>query len=192
MRRTQLVLPYPPSANVYWRTALVKGRPQTYVSEQGKAYREEVQKLCAAAGVACFTGGTSLRVAIFRPRRAGDASNRIKVLEDALRELVYADDDQNVEVWVRRFDDAADPRVEVTVLEGVNFEPPPRLRLTPTYEAQLRAAQARLAAVNEGVKRATKARRARKAAAEGVTSKSGGRWKPWWKGVTSPNVVRPR
>lgn len=183
MRRTQLVLPYPPTANFYWRTALVRGRPQTYVSEEGKAYRAEVQKLCAAAGVRCFTGATSLRLAIFRPRRAGDVSNRIKVLEDALRELVYRDDEQNVEVWARRYEDPDEPRVEVTVLEGVAFASPPPIRMSISYEAQLRAAQVRLTMVRDGVKRATKARRARKDART-----SGGRatYNP------VPNVVRPR
>jgi crossover junction endodeoxyribonuclease RusA len=190
MRRTQLVLPYPPSANEYWRTALVKGRPQTYVSEMGKAYRKEVATLCAAAGVTCFTGGTSLRLAVFRPRRAGDTSNRIKVLEDALRELAYADDAQNVEVWARRYEDPADPRVEVTVLEGVDFAAPPRMAMSIAYEAQLRAAQVRLTMVRDGVNRATKARRAKKAARISAPAST---YQGSYNGLrVRPNVVRAR
>lgn len=180
MRRTELVVPFPISANAYWRTAVVKGRAVTYVSEEGKAYREVVAQLCAVAGVRRFEGGTSLRLAVFRPRASGDASNCVKVLEDALRQLAYVDDEQNIEVWVRRFDDPENPRAQVTVLEGVRFDPPAMPALSDGYARALQLARARMAAVRDAVKRQRNARAQRK------PPKTGPRV------VATPNVRRPR
>ena len=108
----RLILPYPPSANLYWRTTR---RGHTYVSPEAKAYKARVRWLALGARVKPLAGPVSLSLAVYRPRRAGDLSNRIKVLEDALQGVAYADDSQVVELHALRLEDAADPRVEVTV-----------------------------------------------------------------------------
>ena len=108
----RLMVPYPPSANVYWR---VTRQGRIYVSPEAKAYRARVRWLAMGARLRPLTGPVSLSLAVYRPRRAGDLSNRIKVLEDALQGVAYADDSQVVELHAVRLDDAADPRVEVTV-----------------------------------------------------------------------------
>jgi Holliday junction resolvase RusA-like endonuclease len=55
---------------------------------------------------------------VYRPRKAGDLSNRIKVLEDALNGIAWIDDKQIVEIHARREDDASNPRVEVRIEEA--------------------------------------------------------------------------
>lgn len=109
----KLTLPYPPSANRYWRNF----RGRTVVSAEATAYKR-------AAGLECrrqnpygrpLTGDVVLRLKVFRPRRAGDLSNRIKVLEDALIGIAFVDDSQVVRIEAERHDDKANPRVEIEV-----------------------------------------------------------------------------
>ena len=113
----RLTLPYPPSANRYWRTTARGGRVLTYLSEEARAYRAHVLRLGRALGVTPTSADVELRLVVYRPRRAGDLSNRVKVLEDALIGVAYADDSQVVRIVAERLDDAASPRVEVEVRE---------------------------------------------------------------------------
>jgi len=113
----RLTLPYPPSANRYWRITARGGRVLTYLSEEARAYRAHVLRLGRALGVTPTSADVELRLVVYRPRRAGDLSNRVKVLEDALIGVAYADDSQVVRIVAERLDDAASPRVEVEVRE---------------------------------------------------------------------------
>lgn len=114
----RLTLPYPPSANRYWRTTR-QGR--TYVSPDAKAYKRAVADRARAALVGPpLAGEVALTLAVFRPRKAGDLSNRIKVLEDALIGIAYRDDAQVRRIVAERFDDKRAPRVEVLVEGTVN------------------------------------------------------------------------
>lgn len=117
----KLTLPYPPSANAYWR--VWKGR--ILVSAQARAYKARVGFQAAAAkargGVSPYltlAGPVVVSVALYRPQRRGDLDNTLKVLLDALKGIAFVDDSQVVEIHARRFDDKANPRVEVTVEEG--------------------------------------------------------------------------
>lgn len=118
----RLVLPYPPSANRYWRTRVAGRGPrafvQTYLSEEAKAYKAEVARLMRINGVRPMSGPVVLTLDVYRPRKAGDLSNRIKVLEDALNGFAYEDDSQVVALHVLRHDDKACPRVEVETAEA--------------------------------------------------------------------------
>jgi crossover junction endodeoxyribonuclease RusA len=104
-----LILPYPPSANRYWRHA--KGR--TYKSDEARQYQQAVGWQCQAMRIAPHTGPMALTIRVYRPRKSGDLSNRIKVLEDALQGYVYNDDAQVVEMHAYLRDDKTNPRVEV-------------------------------------------------------------------------------
>lgn len=104
-------LPYAPSANRYWRHC--KGR--TFVSAEAQAYRKQVAAICREKGIEPMEGPLHLELNIFRPRRVGDLSNRIKVLEDALQGIAYEDDSQIVAIAAYRHDDKTDPRIEVTL-----------------------------------------------------------------------------
>ncbi len=111
----KLVLPYPPSANRYWRT--VNGHP--VVSAEARAYKQGVKLRLLSEG---YRNPPSCPVVLFatfyRPRKAGDLSNRIKVLEDALNGIAWIDDGQVVEIHARREDDKLNPRVEVRIEEA--------------------------------------------------------------------------
>lgn len=109
------VLPYPPSANEYWRW---DKRGFMRVSTKALAYKRNVALLCKAAGVRPIKGAVSLKLSVYRPRKAGDLSNRVKVLEDALIGSAYGDDDQVTHLEATRYDDASNPRVVVTVEEA--------------------------------------------------------------------------
>jgi crossover junction endodeoxyribonuclease RusA len=106
-----VTLPYPPSANRYWR----KFRGNMVVSAEAKAYREVVAT--RLYGVKPYTGDVSLTVGVYRPQKSGDLDGRLKQLLDALQGYLYVDDKQIVRIVADRYDDKANPRVEVTVAE---------------------------------------------------------------------------
>lgn len=127
-----LVLPYPVSANRYWRTRVIKGIPMTYVSPEAKDYKREVAWLAKAAGIrAPISGRVAVSYVLFpkRPldwsKRASkdpagwddtvaciDLDNANKVLMDALKGIVFDDDK-----WVRRIEaERAEPDGEARIV----------------------------------------------------------------------------
>jgi Holliday junction resolvase RusA-like endonuclease len=112
----RLTLPYPPSANRYWRKTK-HGR--VYVSEEAKAYKSNVATLGAVKGCRPLTGDVAMILIVYRPQKSGDLSNRIKVLEDALIGVAFADDKQVTQLVAQRRDDKANPRVEVDIRPAV-------------------------------------------------------------------------
>lgn len=115
----ELTLPYPLSANRYWRSFVPRGHSRAIVtlSDEAKAYKAEVGWLCKSAGVRqAITGRVAIEIQLFpkRPqdwaRRARknplnwdddvlciDLDNANKVLLDALKGIAIEDDK-----WVRR------------------------------------------------------------------------------------------
>lgn len=111
-----LTLPYPISANRYWATRciLVKGKwmPSTYVTSEARAYKEQVGWLCKAAGVReRMPGRVHVEIQMYphRPQdylkrmkanplywddtvQRLDLDNARKVVNDALKEIVFHDD----------------------------------------------------------------------------------------------------
>ncbi|MCE4544610.1 MULTISPECIES: RusA family crossover junction endodeoxyribonuclease [unclassified Caballeronia] len=117
-----ITLPYPISANRYWRTRVIKpkaGAPivSTYISPEAKEFKADVERIVRAAGVRePITGRVAIAYTLFpnrpqdfrtRMRKLGDAwhdtvqcidlDNAQKVLLDALKGIAFLDD-----VWVRR------------------------------------------------------------------------------------------
>lgn len=108
----RLTLPYPPTVN--HAKAVVRGRLIT--SREGRRYFETARMLARAAYKGpLLTGPVELRLDVYRPRRIGDLSNRIKVLEDALVGVVLEDDSQVTRIVAARFEDKTNPRVEVEI-----------------------------------------------------------------------------
>ena len=104
-------LPYPPSANRYWRM----GNGRMRVSTEAKQYKKHVALVCAGADVnEPATSYVALRVRLYRPRKSGDLDNRLKVLIDSLNNIAWLDDEQIVYIEARRYDDKDAPRAEVT------------------------------------------------------------------------------
>jgi|GEM_PF-209322 len=131
-----LVLPYPPSANRYWRhRAMPRGGIQTYVSKDGKQFRESVHWLLRGAGVRNpLQGRIGIAYTLYpnrpqdyrtRMRKLGEAwqdtvqcidlDNAQKALLDALKGVAFEDD-----AWVRKIQaERAEPdgkaRIEVSI-----------------------------------------------------------------------------
>lgn len=119
MSAIMLILPYPISANRYWRTYMPKGfkAPVTVVSAEAKAYKTEVAWLVKAAGIRKpILGRVAVDIKLYpkRPldwvKRAQrdplgwddtvqclDIDNARKVLYDALKGIAIEDDK-----WIRR------------------------------------------------------------------------------------------
>ncbi len=141
MKQITLTLPYPVSANVYWRTRVAGKLAMTYVSAEAKAYKRQVLAIVRAAGVvAPISGRVQVEIWLYphrpqdwqkRQRQLGaawddgvrsiDLDNANKVLLDSLKDLVIEDD-----AWVRRLasqrmePDAGGARVvvRITVIES--------------------------------------------------------------------------
>lgn len=130
-----LSLPYPISANRYWRTRVKGNLAMTYVSAEAKAYKQEVGWLAKAAGVRKpIAGRVSVDIRLYpkRPldwaRRAAkdplcwddtvqclDLDNARKVLYDALTGVVFEDDSWVREDSGKRMEPDGEARVLVTV-----------------------------------------------------------------------------
>jgi Holliday junction resolvase RusA-like endonuclease len=141
MPSIRLVLPYPPSANTYWKPAPGRG---LVPSAEATPYKAQLARLACAQGVLPLKGPVRLTLWAYRPRRTGDLDNVRKVLLDALQGWAFLDDGQVEEDHGYRLEDPASPRVEV-LLEG---------------ESQATAAEA-AAHRQARVERAAKARRTR-------------------------------
>lgn len=107
-----VVLPYPPSANRYWRN--VNGR--TLVSREAKAYKEEAGWIAKVDGVEPVKGDVVVKIAVHRPQRRGDLDNTLKVLLDALNGIAWQDDNQIVRIEAERHDDPDNPRAVVEIM----------------------------------------------------------------------------
>ena len=133
-----LTLPYPPSANRYWRSYVPRGQQRAIVclSDQATDYKIEVARIAYKANVrSVITGRVALGIQLYpeRPQdwakrarrnaagwdndvRCIDLDNALKVLIDALKGVVIDDDK-----WVRRIaaermePDAHGARVVLTV-----------------------------------------------------------------------------
>lgn len=141
----ELTLPYPISANRYWRSFQHPhtGRAVTVVSSEAKAYKREVGWLAKAAGIhSPLLGRISLAYTL-HPKRPQDwerrqrkdpsgwedsvqcldLDNAQKVLLDALKCIVFSDDAWVREIHARRGEPLPEPciRVRVGVIESGLF-----------------------------------------------------------------------
>lgn len=111
-----LTLPYPISANRYWKAITIPGRTMMAPSKEAKQYRLDVAKLCALRGlVTPIAGRLSVAIHLYphrpldfkaRMRKLGaawddgvqclDLDNANKVLLDSLKGIAFDDDK-----WVR-------------------------------------------------------------------------------------------
>lgn len=141
MKPITLVLPYPISANLYWRTRIVKPAGgaafvSTYVSTEAKEYKQQVINIAAAAGITEPIFGRVVIAYVLYPgcpldyakrmQRDGcawddtvrciDLDNAQKVLFDSLKGVVMEDDKWVREITARRAEpDAGGARLVVTI-----------------------------------------------------------------------------
>lgn len=115
LTKVELVVGEPPSANRIWRN----GRGRTYTSSAAKDFKAEVLAAAYKAGITrpVFGPDAQLRLTLhwYRQRKAGDTSNRIKVVEDALNGVVWPDDRQVSELHVFRIDGQRPGRLHILI-----------------------------------------------------------------------------
>lgn len=121
----KLVLPYPVSANRYWRSVVAhakgpkKPRALTFVSDEAKSYKAQCGWIAKAAGLrAPQQGLVELRFRLVPANRVCmDLDNALKVSIDALKGVVFADDSQVYRIVAERADpDPTGARLEVEIL----------------------------------------------------------------------------
>lgn len=115
LRSWRLALPWPVSANRYWRSIVIQGQKhaQVYVGDGGKAYRKAVAELAMVyRWPRGLIGNLQLDVIAFPPdRRARDLDNLWKAVLDVLKAAtkpkdvragVFVDDKQIASLSIRR------------------------------------------------------------------------------------------
>lgn len=142
-----LTLPYPVSANRYWRTGVINRSPVVYVSKEAKAYRENVIDIAHKSGVMNPINGRVefdyklypkqpkdwARRSRVNPKAWDDTvscldlDNAQKVLIDALKGVAFDDDKWIRKISAERVCPDGEARVVVTI----------RQYNEPTGEAQL-------------------------------------------------------
>lgn len=135
-KRIVLVLPYPISANRYWKAITIPGRTMMAPTKEAKAYKSEVGFLARQYGIAKpLDGRLALQVRLY-PRRPQDWAKRArhdpdgwadtvmcidlgnceKVLSDALNGIAWHDDKQLHDIHLIRCEpDERGARVMVTI-----------------------------------------------------------------------------
>lgn len=106
-----LELPLPPSVNRMYR----RERRGVRLSDEARAWKQEAYLLALAVFPEPLDGPVCAVWEFYMPDERSDASNRIKVLEDALQGAAYHNDRQIVEGTYRKFIDRARPRVEAVI-----------------------------------------------------------------------------
>lgn len=155
MQPITLTLPYPISANRYWKSFPLGGRTMTAPSHEAKQYKKTVALLAMAAGVrAPITGRVQIDIKLYphrpldwqkRMKRDGaawddtvqclDLDNARKVLYDSLKGVAIEDDK-----WVRRdtgerMEPDGEARVVVTITPLPVAEPQLGLDITTACPA---------------------------------------------------------
>jgi len=146
-RSTILTLPYPISANRYWRPVRIGNHITIVPTKEAKAYRNEVMLRAITARCPLITGHVGLVVKLYpnRPldwaKRARkdpdnwsdtvqciDLGNCEKVLSDALNGVAWVDDKQLRDIRLLRMEpDEHGPRVVVEFWEIVREPIAPEL-----------------------------------------------------------------
>lgn len=94
-------MPYPPTVNTYWRTAVIKNHAVTYISENGKAYKKAVATL-KFKRFKLWTCNVALDILIDAPdERVRDLDNLPKCLFDSLTGILWKDDHQVKDFRIR-------------------------------------------------------------------------------------------
>ena len=133
---TTVTLPWPVSANRYWRSFVPKGHRRAIVtlSDEAKAYKTQVGLMARAAGLRIITGRVQVDCQLYparpkdadkRMRKLGDAwdddvrsidlDNALKVTIDALKGIAYEDDKQVWCINAERMEPTGEARMVVTV-----------------------------------------------------------------------------
>ncbi|MCD8349998.1 MAG: RusA family crossover junction endodeoxyribonuclease [Planctomycetaceae bacterium] len=125
----ELVLPWPPSVNRYWRSVVIHRAPRVLISADGRKFREEVATIVKESGIPKQTGALSIKCILYCPDwRARDIDNLGKALFDSLVHAGAIDGDEFIclAVTEKRHSEDKVGRVVVQIrklTEGVEVKP---------------------------------------------------------------------
>jgi len=88
------------------------------VSAEARKYKVEAAWEAKRQGMKPLSGPVSVRIFAYRPAKRGDLDNMLKVALDALKGIAWADDEQIEVIGAARFEDKANPRLEIQVEAG--------------------------------------------------------------------------
>jgi Holliday junction resolvase RusA-like endonuclease len=88
------------------------------MSLEAREYKDKVRGHFRGRGLKPSNGDVSITLAWYRGRKSGDLDNRAKVALDALQGSLYLNDSQIVALHLYRYDDKANPRIEVSVQDA--------------------------------------------------------------------------
>lgn len=108
-----ITLPCPPSTNNLYMTL----RRRRVMTPEARAFKQTAADAARRAGVLKTARPVVVDIDVFRPRKAGDIDNYAKICLDAMKGIAWVDDEQVVELHVRRFDDPGNPRAEMHINE---------------------------------------------------------------------------
>jgi Holliday junction resolvase RusA-like endonuclease len=80
-------------------------------------FKADIAVIARQQGAKLLTGDLSVTFRVFRPKCIGDLDNRLKISQDVLKGICFEDDKQIVEIHAFRFDDKANPRIEIDLRE---------------------------------------------------------------------------
>ena len=93
---TAYQLPFPPSANTYYRHVMMGQRPAVLISSKGRQYQVDVA--IALNGEQAINGRLRVSIQLHAPnRRKYDIDNRIKPLLDAIQACGMIEDDEAID-----------------------------------------------------------------------------------------------
>lgn len=96
----EMVLPYPPSVNTYWRHV----GSRVLISKAGREYKKHVAFICYQQRIEKITGTVFMQIDFYPPdRRRRDIDNVLKPLLDAIEGWTYADDSQILKLTIEKF-----------------------------------------------------------------------------------------
>lgn len=147
MKTITLNLPYPLSANRYWRPVKLGAHISIVPTKEAKQFRAEIVALCRRQGVvAPITGRVHVDVQLFPARpldwqkrmrlngaawddtvRCIDIDNANKVLLDALKDVAIEDDKWVRRLTAERMEPDGEARVVVTITAIPTVQPQPGL-----------------------------------------------------------------
>ena len=84
-------------------------------SDEARQYVQLVGLVARSKGYRPQEGDVKITLDFYRPRKAGDLDNRIKIVLDGLQGSAFINDSQIVEIVARRHEDPARPRVETQI-----------------------------------------------------------------------------
>lgn len=106
---------HPPSVNHVWKHASIHGKQRTYMTKEGKDFKELIQRNIPGSHVP-FKGELSVEIVLTWPNNLRrDIDNYSKTILDGLNKYAFEDDSQIVELLIRKAVSKEDPGIYIKI-----------------------------------------------------------------------------